>query len=293
MVVVGASAGGIAALRELVDGLPSDFPLPVVAMLHLPPGAQTEIALRRLPLPVQRLTPGGSIPPGMLSLCPPNAYVDVFPDGTCVVSPIAGNELARPIDRLFSLAAHSFGSRAIGVILTGMNNDGSLGAREMHEAGGCLLVQSPDDAEYADMPIAAIAMGAVDLVVPLGSLAEVIAEFATGSPRMNAPSELRAIEAAFGDVTDVARAARQVDWQRTPLGPALMWPERLKVIVRETLDSAYPSAIWWGPHLTEVYNDAWRTLLGPKHPNALGKPARQTWENEWGRIGPPRGKGVS
>ncbi|KND57678.1 Chemotaxis protein methyltransferase CheR [Candidatus Burkholderia verschuerenii] len=284
IVVIGASAGGVPALRELVDGLPADFPLPVVAMMHLPVGAQIEIALQRLPLPVQRLATDPSRPARYC--CVRRTRMS-----SCFrTAPASCRRYWTTSDRdrsiVCSFRRRIVSARAIGVILSGMNNDGSIGARELREAGGRLLVQAPDDAEHADMPIAAIATGAVDLVVPIASLGEVIAEFAQGSPRPNALTELRAIEAAFGAVADVALAARDVDWQRTPLGSALTWPERLKLMIRETLDSAHPSAIWWGPQLTEIYNDAWRPFLGPKHPGALGKPARQTWENEWGRIGP-------
>lgn len=286
VVVIGGSAGGFTALREVVASLPSDFPLPVVAMLHLAADGQPERVLQKLPLPVQRLQHGDSIAPGKLWTCPPASYVELLPDGTCVVSPITEGLMSRPIDRLFASTAHSFGARALGIVLSGMNNDGSLGARELKEAGGCILVQSPGDAQHADMPMAAIATGAVDLVVPTASIGEVITEFTRGSPRHQSPSELRAIEAAFGNTSEVARAACNVDWQRTPLGPALNWSAHLKLLIRETLASAHASAIWWGPYLIEVYNDAWQYFLGSKHPDALGRPARLTWEPVWEKVGP-------
>lgn len=286
VVVIGGSAGGFTALRELVAALPCDFPLPVVAMLHLAADGQPEYALQKLPLPVKRLGNGHSVTPGKLWICPPASYVELLPDGSCVMSPITEGLICRPIDRLLASTAQSFGARAVGIILSGMNNDGSLGARELKEAGGCILVQSPDDAEHPNMPLAAIATGAIDLVVPTASIGEVLTEFTRGSPRHKAPSELRAIEAAFGSGSEVAIAACDVDWQSTPLGPALNWSERLKLLIRETLASAHASAIWWGPVLIELYNNAWRHFLGPKHPDALGKPARQTWEPVWGKIGP-------
>ena len=288
VVVVGAFAGGLPALRALVEGLSSDFPLPVLAMLHLPAGAEPEAALQRLPLRAQRLQPGQVLAPGVLWLCPPRVAVELLPNGRCIVADNPAGALARPIDRLFTSIARSFGHRAIGVILTGMGDDGAAGALELHAAGGRVLVQSPGSADHADMPAAAIAAGAADLVVPLHDVGEVVAEFARGAPRTKARSELRAVVAAFGERGDVAAAALDVDWQATPLGAALAWPDPFKRLVRETQDASDASAIWWGAQHVEIYNDAWRGFLGARHPEALGRPARQNWqtrEHGWDRLG--------
>jgi two-component system, chemotaxis family, protein-glutamate methylesterase/glutaminase len=100
IVVIGGSAGGFTALRELVAALPSDFALPVVAMLHLPANGQPESALLKLPLPVQRLQDGDALVAGKLWICPPTSFVELLPDSTCVVSPITEGLMSRPIDRL-------------------------------------------------------------------------------------------------------------------------------------------------------------------------------------------------
>jgi len=293
VVVVGASAGGQLALRKLVDGLPGGFAVRVLAMLHLPPGAEPESVLQRLPLPVERLPQGQTLAKGILWVCPPRCFVDLLPDGSCLVSDNPGGALHKPIDRLFSSAARSFGPRALGVILSGMGADGALGAKALRAAGGRVLVQVPASAEYADMPAAAIATGAVDLVVPLDDMGEVVAEFAQGAPRHKARSERRAIETTFGlidrrggDSGVVGVAACGVDWQGTPLGPAIAWPDHLRWLVRDALDAPHAVSLWWGDALTEVYNDAFRPLLGTRHPRALGQSARQTWSGEWSRIGP-------
>lgn len=288
VVVVGGSAGGLPALRSLVEGLQPGFPLPVLAMLHLPAGAEAEATLQRLPLRVERLEPGRVLEPGVLWMCPPRSAVELLPDGRCTISDSPGGALDRPIDRLLASTARSFGPRAIGVILTGMGDDGAVGARELHAVGGRVLVQSPASADYPDMPNAAIAAGAADLVVPLSDVGEVVAEFARGAPRTKARSELRAVAAAFGERGEVATAALDVDWQATPLGPVLTWPDQLKLLVRETLGAGDASAIWWGVQHTEIYNDAWRTFLGARHPEALGRPARQNWQTQehgWDRMG--------
>ncbi len=286
VVVVGASAGGLPALFKLATGLGEDFVLPIVAMLHLPPGAEPESVLQHLKLRIERLQSSKLIGTGTLWMCPPRSFVDLLPDDTVVVADNPEGAMGKPIDRLLASAARSFGSRTIAVILSGMGNDGSVGANELRAAGGHVLAQSPDSCEYADMPAAAIRIGATDLVVTLAELGDVLAELAQGAPRGRTRAELRAIIAAFGEQGDVALAARERDWQATPLGPALAWPEPFRALVREGVDSPHAVALWWGRQQVEVYNEAWSTFLGARHPAALGREARPNWDSEWERIDP-------
>ena len=79
---------------------------------------------------------------------------------------------------------------------------------------------------------------------------------------------------------------RVTDWTRTPLGPPQSWPISLRTAVGIMLSSRYAMFVWWGRHLTNLYNDAYRPFLGKKHPNALGQPARDVWGEIWGLIGP-------
>jgi PAS domain S-box-containing protein len=86
---------------------------------------------------------------------------------------------------------------------------------------------------------------------------------------------------------EMGRLTREFDWSRTPVGPAAGWPQSLKTIVRTMLDSRYAMWLGWGPDFTFFYNDAYaRMTLGPKHPGALGKPARVVWSEVWPDIGP-------
>jgi PAS domain S-box-containing protein len=79
---------------------------------------------------------------------------------------------------------------------------------------------------------------------------------------------------------------RHHDWARTPLGPAREWPQGLKTAVRIMLASRQPTSIWWGPELTNLYNDACCVLIGGNHPAALGQPAPSAWREIWDDIGP-------
>jgi PAS domain S-box-containing protein len=79
---------------------------------------------------------------------------------------------------------------------------------------------------------------------------------------------------------------RAVDWSRTPLGPVESWPQALKTSVRILLTSRQPMFVWWGEALINLYNDAYRDILGDKHPEALGQPAETVWREIWDQVGP-------
>ncbi|MFL5262824.1 MAG: ATP-binding protein, partial [Anaeromyxobacteraceae bacterium] len=79
---------------------------------------------------------------------------------------------------------------------------------------------------------------------------------------------------------------READWSRTPLGPADGWPQSLKTSLSICLDSGFPVLLWWGPDLLMLYNDAYRTIIGDKHPRSLGQPGRECWPEIWDTIGP-------
>ncbi|HEU4587933.1 MAG TPA: ATP-binding protein [Gemmatimonadales bacterium] len=79
---------------------------------------------------------------------------------------------------------------------------------------------------------------------------------------------------------------RQFDWSSSPLGPVERWPRALKTAVRIVLTSRQPMFVWWGDQLINIYNDAYRSILGGKHPWALGKPASVVWREIWDQVGP-------
>ena len=84
-------------------------------------------------------------------------------------------------------------------------------------------------------------------------------------------------------MSDLVRAT---DWSRTPLGPIDRWPDELRVAVDICLSSRFPMFVWWGPHLINIYNDGYAPMLGQRHPAALGRPARESWDDIWHVVGP-------
>src|SRR5689334_15927589 len=79
---------------------------------------------------------------------------------------------------------------------------------------------------------------------------------------------------------------RVYDWTQTPLGPPARWPRSLKTAVRIMLTSRQPFWLGWGPELTYLYNDPYKSIIGGKHPRALGRPFREVWSEIWQQIGP-------
>src|SRR5271165_894144 len=79
---------------------------------------------------------------------------------------------------------------------------------------------------------------------------------------------------------------RALDWSATPLGPVHTWPQALRTAVRIMLTSRQPMFVWWGEQLVNLYNDAYRSILGGKHPWALGQPAQTVWREIWDQVGP-------
>ncbi|HEX6639877.1 MAG TPA: ATP-binding protein, partial [Thermoanaerobaculia bacterium] len=79
---------------------------------------------------------------------------------------------------------------------------------------------------------------------------------------------------------------RAIDWSQSALGPASEWPQSLKTCLRIILTSRQPMFVWWGEQLINLYNDAYKTIVGGKHPWALGAPASEVWREIWDQVGP-------
>lgn len=199
--VIGASAGGVEALTELVRNLPEDLPAAVFMVLHV--GATShlaEILNRAGPLPVAHATSGETVKPGRIRVAPPGLHM-LLHDGHVLLRRGPRENLARPaIDPLFRSAACTFGGRVIGVVLTGALNDGTAGLRAIKRCGGIAIVQDPDDAAVPDMPLSALRHVAVDYQVSVAAMGELLlkltAEAAGETPTIPADIRLEAAIAA-------------------------------------------------------------------------------------------------
>lgn len=178
-VVLGSSAGGIETLTEILSALPGDLPQAVLVVQHVPPDMDPSLAGylgRHCRLPVDEAQDKENIEPGRVYIAPPNYHLLVERPGWLALSVDPKVNHSRPsIDVLFESAARAYGPRLAGVILTGANNDGAAGLAAVKRAGGFCAVQDPGDAQYMDMPLAALAACVPDAVLPASGLAELLA----------------------------------------------------------------------------------------------------------------------
>ncbi len=186
LVVIATSAGGLAALSAVLTELPSTFPAAVLVVQHLDPHHKSvidEILRRRTALKVTQGTEGDAIAPGSVIIAPPDRHLVVNPSGIISLSEAALVHFVRPsADLLFESAAASFGSRVIGVVLTGSGRDGDMGVRAINEAGGLVIAQDEATSQFFGMPGAAIGTGVVDMVLPLEKIAPALIELVGGRP---------------------------------------------------------------------------------------------------------------
>ncbi|MVU78777.1 chemotaxis protein CheB [Nocardia sp. ET3-3] len=178
IVAIASSAGGITALSKVLGGLPADLPVPVLVVQHLDPRHETilaEVLGRRAKLPVRLAESGEQTEPGVVYIAPPNYHLLVGPEGVLSLSSSELVHFVRPsADLLFESVAGAYGPRAIACVLTGSGSDGSMGVSAVKSRGGTVLVQDPEEAEFKGMPQAAVRTGAVDFVLPLDEIADVI-----------------------------------------------------------------------------------------------------------------------
>ncbi|MFO6425277.1 chemotaxis protein CheB [Motilimonas sp. KMU-193] len=173
--VIGVSAGGLKAMCSILPLLPADFPVSVIIVQHRKHMAGdylVEYLAERCQLAVRLALPGQPIAPSVIYIAPSGYHLLVERNATFSLSIDARVNYSIPaIDVLFESAAICYQQQLIGLILTGANHDGSLGLKTIQQYQGLTLVQSPESAEYPEMPAAAIATAKVDHILPLPEIA--------------------------------------------------------------------------------------------------------------------------
>ncbi|HDS1694182.1 chemotaxis protein CheB [Pseudomonas sp. TYF_15] len=178
-VVIGASAGGVAALFQVLGTLPSAFAIPVLCVLHLPDDRHSQLAgvmQRRLHRPVCEARDKERIRSGQIYVAGPGYHLSVERDLTLSLSQEEPVHFSRPaIDFLFISAADAYGDGLLGVLLTGANEDGARGLAYIKNIGGRTIVQDPRDAQVALMPEAALALHQPDHILTLSGIGQLLA----------------------------------------------------------------------------------------------------------------------
>jgi two-component system chemotaxis response regulator CheB len=178
VVAIGASAGGVEALRALVAGLPSDFPGAILVVLHIPreaPSVLPAILTRTGPLAAETAADGEELRRGRIYVAPNDRHLLVLDNRIRLTRGPSENSHRPAIDPLFRSVARAFGPRAVGVVLSGTRDDGAAGLASIVARGGAAVVQDPADALFPGMPRAALAQAPTGHVAPAAELGALIA----------------------------------------------------------------------------------------------------------------------
>lgn len=184
-VMIGASAGGVEALMTILPQLPAGFHLPICVVLHVPPDKESllpSIFAVRCALPTHEAEDKLPIEPGHIYFAPPNYHLMIENGGTCALSGEDPVFFSRPsIDALFESGADACGAEAIGILLTGGNEDGARGLKAIAAAGGKTIVQDPAEAAVPTMPRAGLAACPSAMVAALADIPNILIRAGAGT----------------------------------------------------------------------------------------------------------------
>lgn len=184
-IVVGASAGGVEVLIKLVTSLPRDLPAAALVTMHMPPTHKSlmpEIINRCGTLKAHQARDGMEINNGNVYFSAPGLHLTVNDDHVKLIAGPKINGFRPAIDALFASAAEAYGPRLIGIVLSGLLDDGTQGLIRIKERGGISIAQDPEEALYGDMPRSAINWDHVDYVQPVSGIADTLVKLTKGIP---------------------------------------------------------------------------------------------------------------
>lgn len=240
VVGIGASAGGLEALEQFFENMPEKSPLCFVVVQHLSPDFKSmmdELLARRTRIPIVRVEDGIELRPNAIFLMPPRKEMIQSAGRLFLTDKDPSQGFALPIDRFLRSLAQDFGSRAIGVILSGTGSDGSRGIRDIHEAGGLIVAQSEESAKFDGMPRSARETGLVDLVLPAADMPDAILKLVRlrRSPELGG-DELPAVpEVGLQAIFRMLRAEYGIDFSQYKPSTVTRRVER-RLLLNQSLD---------------------------------------------------------
>src|SRR3954468_1846396 len=203
VVGIGASAGGIQALKTFFENVKPDSGNAYGVILHLSPDYDSHLAqvLQGVtPMPVTQVKDKSTrVDPDHVYVIPPNRGLEIT-DGHLETVPVgAEGERRAPVDLFFRTLAESHGPGAVSVILTGTGPNGSMGIKRVKEKGGIVVVQDPHEAEYSDMPRNSIGTGLVDYILPVAEIPGKISEYKSRLGKTEIPHNVEETEAQVNE----------------------------------------------------------------------------------------------
>jgi two-component system, chemotaxis family, protein-glutamate methylesterase/glutaminase len=231
IIVIGTSAGGLEALDALIGQLPTDLPASIFIVQHMAPenngGALLHRLSRHRAFGCRLAKDGESFKPGRIYIAPPDNHLLVKKDKVLVTKGARENRSRPGIDPLFRSAAVTHTSRVIGVLLTGMLDDGTAGLIAIKKCGGITVVQDPKDAAYPGMPQSALNNLKVDYCVPISEMGHLLETLTQERPGKGKPipkdvrSEAEIAERVLSDVAEVNTLGKQVPYNCPNCGGVL------------------------------------------------------------------------
>ncbi|NTW50685.1 MAG: chemotaxis protein CheR, partial [Chlorobiales bacterium] len=174
---IGASAGGLDPLERFFDTMPPETSMAFVVVQHLSPDFKSlmdELLARHTRMPIHRVIDGMEVEPGNIYLIPPKKDMVIQNGCLRLTDKDSAQALSLPIDTFFRSLAHDAGEKAVAIILSGTGSDGSRSLMDMHQAGGLIIVQSPESSAFDGMPRSAIETGFVDIITEPELMPEVL-----------------------------------------------------------------------------------------------------------------------
>ena len=273
IVVLGASAGGINALRQIVTSLPEDLAASVFVCLHIAPDRPSRLPqiLGRAALPAMHPHDHQAIRKGCIYIAPPDNHLLISKECVRVIRGPQENRFRPAIDALFRSAARQYGPRVIGVVLTGNLDDGTVGLQAIKQCGGVTIVQDPEEAEYPSMPSSAMRFAKIDHCLALADIPRTILRLVEEAPG-DWPSEVAAsikVEAEIAEQRmDTAEFLENVEriGKRTtyacPLCNGSIWqieveqPLRFRCHVGHSFTAEY----FWAEQSQNLENALWSAI---------------------------------
>lgn len=287
VVVIGTSAGGLSALKELISQLSKTFPLPVLVVRHISPDATGNVLLDGLnklnTVKCQHAKSGNNLKPGNLYLAPSDHHLLIGENLKMLVTKGAHENRSRPaIDPLFRSAAVAFGSGVIGILLTGYLDDGTAGMKAIKRCGGTCIVQDPDEAEYPDMPRNALNNVKVDYCLPIAEMGALLLKIIPRKLRARKPVpedvliEAKIAERVLSDLSSVNKLGEQVPFNCPGCG-GVLWKVGKDGGLRFRCHTghSYTAAYLLAEQTNKIEETMWTALrMFEEHKNLLTEMAR-------------------